>query len=58
MAEGWARQLTADTIEAHSAGIETHGLNPIAAKVMTEAGVDIASRTSQHVDELKHVELD
>ena len=58
MAEGWARQLTADTIEAYSAGIETHGLNPSAVKVMAEAGVDITSQKSQHVDELKHVELD
>ena len=58
MAEGWARQLKADTIEAYSAGIETHGLNPGAVKVMAEAGVDITSQKSQHVDELKHVEFD
>ena len=28
MAEGWARTLKSDSIEAYSAGIETHGLNP------------------------------
>ena len=38
MAEGWARHLKADRIEAYSAGIETYGLNPNAVKVMAEAG--------------------
>ena len=28
MAEGWARRLKGDQIEAYSAGIEAHGLNP------------------------------
>ena len=42
MAEGWARALKGDVIEAYSAGIETHGLNPNAVKVMAEAGVDIS----------------
>ena len=34
MAEGWARHLMGDRIEAFSAGIETHGLNPNMVKVM------------------------
>jgi arsenate reductase (thioredoxin) len=42
MAEGWARHLKGDVLEACSAGIETHGLNPRAVKVMAEAGVDIS----------------
>jgi len=58
MAEGWARQLKTDKIEVYSAGIETHGLNPNAVQVMAEAGVDITSQKSQHVDELKHVPFD
>ena len=58
MAEGWARHLKGDVIEAYSAGIETHGLNPRAVQVMAEAGVDISQHPSQHVDELKHIELD
>ena len=41
MAEGWARHLKGDQIEAYSAGIEAHGLNPDAVRVMAEAGVDI-----------------
>ena len=58
MAEGWARHLKGDVIEAYSAGIETHGLNPNAVKVMAAAGVDISGHRSKHVDELKDVEFD
>lgn len=58
MAEGWARALKSDRIEPYSAGIETHGMNPNAVKVMTEAGVDITGQRSKNVDELKDVPLD
>jgi arsenate reductase len=58
MAEGWARTLKADEIDAYSAGIETHGLNPNAVKVMGEAGVDITSQRSQHVDEFTDLQFD
>lgn len=58
MAEGWARHLKRDVIESYSAGIETHGLNPHAVKVMAEAGVDISGHRSKHLDELKDVSFD
>jgi arsenate reductase len=58
MAEGWARQLKSEIIEPCSAGIETHGLNPNAVKVMAEAGVDISGQKSKHVDEVKGVPFD
>ena len=58
MAEGWARALKGDVIEAYSAGIETHGLNPNAVKVMAEAGVDISRHTSKNVDTLLGVPFD
>jgi arsenate reductase len=58
MAEGWARHLKSDRFEAYSAGVETHGLNPNAVKVMEEAGVDISEHRSQHIDEFRDVELD
>lgn len=58
MAEGWARHLKGDSIEAYSAGIETHGLNPLAVRVMAEAGVDISQQRSKHVDELRDVPFD
>ena len=58
MAEGWARHLKADQIEAFSAGIEKHGLNPYAIRVMAEAGVDITDQESSTVDELEKSEFD
>jgi arsenate reductase len=58
MAEGWARALRSDDLEPYSAGIETHGLNPHAVRVMAEAGVDISGHRSRHVDELADVPLD
>jgi arsenate reductase len=58
MAEGWARHLKPDLIAPYSAGIETHGLNPNAVRVMAEAGVDISGHRSKHVDEFADVEFD
>ena len=58
MAEGWARALKGDVVEAYSAGIETHGLNPNAVKVMAEAGVDISGHVSKNVDSLLGVPFD
>lgn len=58
MAEGWARHLKGDVIEPYSAGIETHGLNPRAVKVMAEAGVDISGHRSKLVSELKDIAFD
>jgi arsenate reductase len=58
MAEGWARHLKGDVIEPYSAGVETHGLNPKAVKVMAEAGVDISGHRSKHVDEVRDIPFD
>ena len=58
MAEGWARQLQGDSIEVWSAGTEKHGLNPLAVKVMNEAGVDISSHHSKLVSELPEDNFD
>jgi len=58
MAEGWARVLCADVIEPFSAGIEAHGLNPMAVRVMAEAGVDISRNRSQHLSEFSGIEFD
>lgn len=58
MAEGWARHLKGDVLDAYSAGIETHGLNPNAVKVMAEAGVDISGQRSKHLDELRDIAFD
>jgi len=58
MAEGWARHLKGDCIEAYSAGIVAHGLNPIAVQVMAEAGVDISGQKSKTLAELDQIQFD
>jgi arsenate reductase len=58
MAEGWARALKGDCLEAYSAGIEKHGMNPHAARVMAEAGVDISRQHSKTLAEIGPMEFD
>jgi arsenate reductase (thioredoxin) len=58
MAEGWARHLKGDVVQAYSAGIEAHGLNPHAVAVMAEVGVDISGQESQTLDDLGDLQLD
>ena len=58
MAEGWTRHLKSETIDAYSAGIEKHGLNPLAVQVMAEAGVDIKDYYSKTPDELPFQDFD
>jgi arsenate reductase len=58
MAEGWARALKGDVIEAYSAGIVAHGQNPNAIKVMAEAGVDITGQASKTLASLEGTVFD
>nr|WP_321513810.1 arsenate reductase ArsC [uncultured Pseudodesulfovibrio sp.] len=52
MAEGWTRHLKGDQLNAYSAGVETHGINPYAIRVMAEVGIDISGNTSKLVSDL------
>jgi arsenate reductase len=58
MAEGWTRCLKGDLFESYSAGVEVHGLNPRAVKVILEEGVDISGHRSKHVGELIDITFD
>jgi arsenate reductase len=58
MAEGWARHLKGGVIEPYSAGIEKHGMNPHAVKVMGEAGVGLSKHYSKAVEEIGPVQFD
>jgi arsenate reductase len=58
MAEGFARALRGDDLEASSAGVVRHGLNPFAVKAMAEAGVDISGQASKTIEELPTREFD
>ena len=58
MAEGWARHLKGDEIDAYSAGVIAHGMIDRTIQVMKEAGVDISNQYSKSVDELEGQEFD
>ncbi|HOI95354.1 MAG TPA: arsenate reductase ArsC [Syntrophobacter fumaroxidans] len=58
MAEAWTNHLKGHSIEARSAGVTPHGLDPDAVKVMAEAGLDISGQSSKDVDTLEHLEFD
>ncbi|WAA13433.1 arsenate reductase (thioredoxin) [Fervidibacillus halotolerans] len=50
MAEGWAKKYLSDKWIIRSAGIEAHGLNEKAVKVMKEIGIDISNHKSEVID--------
>jgi arsenate reductase len=52
MAEGLCRHHLGEALECGSAGIEKHGLNPLAVKAMAEIGIDITTHQSKSVGEL------
>jgi arsenate reductase (thioredoxin) len=58
MAEGWTRHLKSNAIDAYSAGVEPHGIDPRAVKVMAEVGIDISGQVSKHLDTLQGIEFD
>ena len=58
MAEGWARHLHSDQVDAVSAGTERHGMNLWAVRAMAEEGVDLASHHSKKLEELSSLEFD
>ena len=58
MAEGWARHLHGDLIDAYSAGVEPQELSARAVRVMAEAGVDISKQRAKHIRDLGRLNFD
>jgi arsenate reductase len=58
MAEGWTRHLKGKQIDVWSAGVEMHGLDPRAVRVMAESGVDISKHRSKHLNEIIDIPFD
>lgn len=50
MAEAFLRKYAGDHFEAHSAGLEPKGMNPLTVKVMEEAGFDMSSHRSKGIE--------
>lgn len=58
MAEGWARHLKADEIEAYSAGVSPRGVDPRAVRAMAEVGIGISGQRSKSVEDLRGIAFD
>ncbi len=58
MAEGYLKKFAGNNTEVYSAGIEAHGVNPRAIKVMKEDGIDISSNTSNNINEYSNINFD
>lgn len=61
MVEGWLRHFSTinhNKVKIYSAGIETHGVNPMAIRVMKEADIDISYHTSNNIQEYKDMDFD
>ncbi|CAJ1195292.1 Arsenate reductase [Companilactobacillus paralimentarius] len=50
MAEGFAKESFSEDWQVESAGIEAHGVNPLAVKVMAEVNIDLSHNKSKLID--------
>ncbi len=50
MAEAFLRHLAGDRADVASAGTEARGVNPLAARVMAEVGIDLSGHTSKTLE--------
>lgn len=58
IAEGYLKHFAGNKANIYSAGVETHGVNKRAIKVMAEDGIDISGHTSNHIDEYRNIDFD
>ncbi|HEV8083508.1 MAG TPA: arsenate reductase ArsC [Chitinophagaceae bacterium] len=58
IAEGYIKKFAGNNAEVYSAGIETHGVNSKAIKIMKEDGIDISRHTSNNINEYSNMDFD
>jgi len=59
MAEGFARHLGGEQVEAYSAGTyPADQVHPLAVRVMEEKGIDISTQRPKRIDEVLDIEYD
>ena len=58
IAHGYLDKILNNKAKIYSAGIETHGLNPCAVKIMNLDGININNHTSNLVDEYLEIDFD
>ena len=58
MAEGYLRHFANNKAKIFSAGLEKHGVNPLAIACMHEDGINISKHTSNHIEKYAHIAFD
>jgi arsenate reductase (thioredoxin) len=58
MAEGWARRLKSECIDAYSAGTHPKTLDPMAVRVMADVGIDISTQQPKSLEAVQHLPFD
>jgi arsenate reductase len=58
IAEGYLRYFAGNKANIYSAGVEIHGVNPRAVKIMEEDGIDISAHTANLADEYITIPFD
>ena len=58
IAEGYLRFFAKEKATIYSAGVETHGVNLKAIKIMNEDGIDISAHTSNNINEYVNIDFD
>jgi arsenate reductase len=58
MAEGWARHLKGELLDAYSAGTHPKGLDPLAVQVMADVGIDLSTHETKSLDAVEHLPFD
>jgi arsenate reductase len=58
IAQGYLQHFAGDQARVYSAGVEIHGVNPKAVKIMADDGIYISHHTSNHVDEYMEISFD
>ena len=58
IAEGYLRYYAKNKANIYSAGVEAHGVNPMAVVIMNEDGIDITNQTSNNLEEYITINFD
>ncbi len=58
IAEGYLKYFVGNKAKVYSAGIETHGVNPMAIAIMKEDDIDISHHTSNNIEEYRQINFD
>jgi arsenate reductase len=58
IAHGYLQHFGKDNVLVYSAGVETHGVNPMATETMKNDGIDISHHTSNNILEYQGIDFD